>query len=181
MPSKLGSQDKAFHEDLETLLSSWPLPIQKMSGLAVFLRSFIIKEIKDLAALGGREPSLPLRMLIDALNGLNDGHDHPIFEPLRTSPKSRNRGRPPASARKLAAIRYCVRYRLSAEQGVIEDRNPMETISDAFGVDRRTVDRWFTKHRTDVGPLSAIPEELAKPLLAIAGDVYANTLKKLSD
>lgn len=173
--------DSAFDKEIQTLLATWPLPIRSSSGMAVFLRSFIIAELEDSATFGGQEPSLPIRMLTDALKGLQAGQDHPVFQPARTSHGSRRRGRPPTGARRKAAIRFSVRYRLSAEQGIIEDREPKQAIGEAFSVGRRTVERWFKEHCTDVEPLPPMSGELAKQLLKLAGAVYASALKKLTD
>ena len=189
MPPPVGPRnnlvtDSAFDEELQTLLASWPLPARQLSGMAVFMRSMMIAQLEDLATSGnGRKPSLPMKMLADALKGLQAGQDHPIFQPARTRHGSRGRGRPldEQDARKIAAVRFSVRYLLSSEQETIQDGNPKQTICEAFCVDRTTVGRWFTKYRNDVKPLSTIPEELAKQLLTLAGAVYANTLKKLSD
>ena len=100
MPPQVGPQnnadtDSAFDKELQTLLASWPMPARQLSGMAVFMRSFMIAELEDSATFGGREPSPPMQMLADALKGLQVGQDHSIFRPARTSRGSSGRGRPP--------------------------------------------------------------------------------------
>lgn len=186
MPSRAGPQnsavtDSTFDKEIQTLLASWPMPARQLSSMTVFMRSMMITELENLGTSGdGRKLSPPMQMLVDALQGLQAGQDNPIFQPARINRSNRGRGRPPASAQRTAAVRFGVRYRLSAEQGIIEDCKPKETIGKVFGVNRRTVERWFKEHRNKVEPLSGVSDQLAQQLLILAGAVYDNTLKKLS-
>jgi hypothetical protein len=113
--------------------------------------------LRDLfSAIVESAPGLPLefppslaREFVDIFDALSRGYSHPIVMPVAKRQGSRTW---PAMRRaQIAAVAYIK----GAEVGLISDRHPVKTTSEAFGVSRRLLRYWKKGSEVEVRALLA--------------------------
>jgi len=70
-------------------------------------------------------------------------------------------------------VRYAVTYVLAAKQGLVQDRHPLETIVNEYGLsNRKTVQTWIAKHQKALALGSFADPELIKDRMQEAARRY---------
>lgn len=165
--------DRHYESDLYALVTASIAPPVELNERAVsFGRAAIIMSLESYLSANHEISKGIVSELANALRTIESGHVHPLFLPVEYG----REGRPSRELQENQAIRMAVRYRMAVEHKNIVDRAPIKSIHEAFGgkavLSRRTVETWMKEFNHQVKPLSAMPSDLAKSYLVLAGNVY---------
>ncbi len=147
-------------------------PVELDERVLSFGRAAIIGYLDSYVSANHEIPIGIVSELANALRIVESGHVHPLFLPVEYG----REGRPSRELLENQEIRTAVRYRMAVELKNIADRAPIKSIHEAFGgeavLSRRTVQTWMKEFNDQVKPLPAMPSDLAKSYLVLAGILY---------